>query len=68
MLRDAAGIGLAVGAFGLSYGAIAVASGFTVLQTCAYWGNSDQCAFCGIGLSLTAGRTVAKKRPEDLPG
>jgi radical SAM protein (TIGR04043 family) len=38
----------------------------TVLQTCAYWGNADQCAFCGIGLSLAAGRTVAKKRPEDL--
>ena len=38
----------------------------TVLQTCAYWGNDDQCAFCGIGLSLAAGRTVAKKRPEDL--
>ena len=27
----------------------------TVLQTCAYWGNGDQCAFCGIGVSL-AGR------------
>lgn len=38
----------------------------TVLQTCAYWGNDDQCAFCGIGLSLSAGRTVAKKRPEQL--
>ncbi|HYH48663.1 MAG TPA: MSMEG_0568 family radical SAM protein [Acidimicrobiia bacterium] len=38
----------------------------TVLQTCAYWGNDDQCAFCGIGLSLAAGRTVAKKRPEQL--
>src|SRR5206468_1344857 len=38
----------------------------TVLQTCAYWGNDDQCAFCGIGLSLAGGRTVAKKRPEDL--
>jgi radical SAM protein (TIGR04043 family) len=38
----------------------------TVLQTCTYWGNSDQCAFCGIGLSLAAGRTVAKKRPEEL--
>ena len=35
VLRDAAGIGVAVGAFGLSYGAIAVASGFSVLQTCA---------------------------------
>jgi len=38
----------------------------TVLQTCAYWGNSDQCAFCGIGLSLEAKRTTAKKRPEQL--
>jgi radical SAM protein (TIGR04043 family) len=38
----------------------------TVLQTCAYWGNADQCQFCGIGLSLEAGRTIAKKRPEQL--
>jgi radical SAM protein (TIGR04043 family) len=38
----------------------------TVLQTCAYWGNDDQCRFCGIGLSLAGGRTVAKKRPEQL--
>ena len=38
----------------------------TVLQTCAYWGNDDQCAFCGIGLSLAADRTVAKKRPDQL--
>lgn len=38
----------------------------TVLQTCAYWGNDDQCQFCGIGLSLSAGRTTAKKRPEQL--
>ena len=38
----------------------------TVLQTCAYWGNADQCQFCGIGLSLGAGRTIAKKRPEQL--
>jgi radical SAM protein (TIGR04043 family) len=38
----------------------------TVLQTCAYWGNHDQCQFCGIGLSLAAGRTIAKKRPEQL--
>ena len=38
----------------------------TVLQTCAYWGNADQCAFCGIGLSLAADRTVAKKRPDQL--
>jgi radical SAM protein (TIGR04043 family) len=38
----------------------------TVLQTCAYWGNSDQCQFCGIGLSLASGRTIAKKTPEML--
>jgi radical SAM protein (TIGR04043 family) len=38
----------------------------TVLQTCAYWGNDDQCTFCGIGVSLESGRTIAKKRPEQL--
>jgi radical SAM protein (TIGR04043 family) len=38
----------------------------TVLQTCAYWGNSDQCTFCGIGLSLAAGRTIARKTPQML--
>ena len=38
----------------------------TVLQTCTYWGNDDQCRFCGIGLSLEAGRTIAKKTPEQL--
>jgi radical SAM protein (TIGR04043 family) len=38
----------------------------TVLQTCAYWGNEDQCAFCGIGVSLEAGRTTAKKTPAQL--
>ena len=38
----------------------------TVLQTCAYWGNEDQCAFCGIGVTLEAGRTIAKKTPAML--
>jgi radical SAM protein (TIGR04043 family) len=38
----------------------------TVIQTCAYWGNSDQCAFCGIGVTLANGRTIAKKTPEML--
>jgi radical SAM protein (TIGR04043 family) len=38
----------------------------TVLQTCAYWGNADQCQFCGIGLSLDGRRTIAKKRPDQL--
>src|SRR5579875_983111 len=30
----------------------------TVIQTCAYWGNSDQCAFCGIGVTLAGGTTA----------
>lgn len=38
----------------------------TVVQACNYWGNSDQCKFCGIGLSLAAGRTIARKTPEML--
>lgn len=38
----------------------------TVLQTCTYWGNSDQCKFCGIGVSLEQGRTIAKKTPAML--
>ncbi len=38
----------------------------TVLQTCAYWGNADQCTFCGIGVTLAAGRTIVRKTPEML--
>ena len=38
----------------------------TVLQTCAYWGNEDQCRFCGIGVSLASGNTVLVKRPAQL--
>ena len=38
----------------------------TVLQTCAYWGNADQCTFCGIGVTLADGRTIAKKTPAML--
>jgi radical SAM protein (TIGR04043 family) len=38
----------------------------TVLQTCTYWGTDDQCQFCGIELSLEAGRTIPVKRPEQL--
>ncbi len=38
----------------------------TVLQTCAYWGTEDQCRFCGIGVTLAAGRTIAKKTPAML--
>ena len=38
----------------------------TVVQTCSYWGNDDQCKFCGIGISLDSGRTIVKKSPEQL--
>ena len=38
----------------------------TVLQTCAYWGNENQCHFCGIGVSLASESTTIVKRPEQL--
>lgn len=38
----------------------------TVIQTCIYWGNEDQCQFCGIEMSLEAGRTIPVKTPEQL--
>jgi radical SAM protein (TIGR04043 family) len=39
----------------------------TLLQTCVRYGNSStKCQFCAIGESLKAGRTVARKTPEQL--
>jgi radical SAM protein (TIGR04043 family) len=38
----------------------------TVIQTCIYWGKDDQCRFCGIELSLEAGRTIPVKKPDHL--
>jgi radical SAM protein (TIGR04043 family) len=38
----------------------------TVIQTCIYWGNDDQCHFCGIELSLEAGKTIPVKKPHQL--
>ena len=38
----------------------------TVVQACNYWNTADQCAFCGIGVSLDSGNTVARKTPEQL--
>lgn len=35
LLTDSLGVGIATGAYGVSFGAIAVTSGFDVLQTCA---------------------------------
>ena len=39
----------------------------TVVQTCAYWGNDDQCRFCGIGVSLDAGRTIVRRARSSWP-
>jgi radical SAM protein (TIGR04043 family) len=39
----------------------------TVLQTCVRYGNREtKCQFCAIGESLKAGRTIARKTPEQL--
>ena len=38
----------------------------TLYQDCRYWNTRSGCLFCGIGLSLTNGRTVLEKQPEDL--
>ena len=38
----------------------------TVVQRCIYYSTSEQCQFCGIELSLEAGRTIAVKKPEQL--
>jgi predicted branched-subunit amino acid permease len=66
VFRDALGIGVAVGAFGLSYGAIATASGFSVLQTCALsvlmFTGASQFALVGVvgaGGSAIAGAMTA---------
>ena len=39
----------------------------TVLQTCIRYGNAaTKCQFCAIGESLKAGRTIARKMPDQL--
>jgi len=38
----------------------------TVLQSCAFWEGPMRCSFCGIGLSLETGQTLAQKTPEQL--
>ena len=57
---------------GVPYPQIAVLHGrdvlaTTVLQTCIRYGSRTKtCQFCAIGQSLAAGRTVARKTPEQL--
>lgn len=52
VLRNAAGIGIASGAYALSFGAIATATGLTVLQTCvlslAMFTGASQYALVGV--------------------
>ncbi len=52
VVADSLGVGIATGAYGISFGAIAVTSGFTVLQTCALsvlvFTGASQFAFIGV--------------------
>jgi predicted branched-subunit amino acid permease len=52
IVRDAAAVGVAVGTYGISYGALGVTNGLTVLQTCALsvlaFTGGSQFAFVGI--------------------
>ncbi len=61
ILRDSAAIGLAVGIYGLSFGAIAVAGGFSVWQTMVlslvmFTGGSQ---FAYIGVAAAGGSAIA---------
>jgi predicted branched-subunit amino acid permease len=66
VLRNAAGIGTATGAYALSFGAIASAAGLSVLQTCvlslAMFTGASQYALVGVlgsgGAPLTAAATA----------
>jgi radical SAM protein (TIGR04043 family) len=57
---------------GIPYSKIALLHGrdvlaTTVLQTCIrYQSRTKTCQFCAIGQSLAAGRTIARKTPEQL--
>jgi predicted branched-subunit amino acid permease len=52
IVRDALGIGVATGAYGLSFGALAVAAGLSLAQTCALsllmFTGASQFAFVGL--------------------
>src|SRR4029079_9324197 len=52
IVRDALGVGVAVGALGLSFGALAVSSGLSVAQACAppllMFTGASQFAFVGL--------------------
>jgi predicted branched-subunit amino acid permease len=62
IVRDAAGIGLATGAYGVSFGALAVAAGLSLPQSCALsllmFTGASQFAFVGL-IGGGAGAAVA---------
>ncbi|HEY8728869.1 MAG TPA: AzlC family ABC transporter permease [Acidothermaceae bacterium] len=67
VLRDAIGIGIATGAYGLSFGGISSTSGLSVLQTCvlslALFSGASQFALVGVigagGNPMTGAATAA---------
>jgi predicted branched-subunit amino acid permease len=70
IIRDTVGIGIATGAYGLSFGAISVASGLSILQTCAlsvflFSGGSQ---FALVGVLGAGGSGVAAARHAVLLG
>ena len=66
VLRDAAGVGLATGAYGLSFGAISSSAGLSVLQTCVLslvmFTGGSQFAMVGVigggGAAMTGAATA----------
>ena len=52
IVRDGIGVGVATGAYGLSFGALGVAAGLSVAQTCALsllmFTGASQFAFIGV--------------------
>jgi len=66
VLRDALGVGIATGAYGLSFGAISTASGLSVLQTCflslVLFSGGSQFALAGVvgggGAPMTGAATA----------
>ena len=68
MIRDALGIGIATGAYALSFGAISTAAGLSLLQTCALsilmFTGASQFALVGVvgvGGSVWAGAATAAR-------
>jgi len=66
VLRDAIGVGVATGAYGLSFGAISTASGLSILQTCVLslvlFSGGSQFALAGVvgggGAPMTGAATA----------